>query len=67
MKVTLHQKLEDALICDQIILCQMQEHIFPAKGSSRDVVYFNYVCVTVGSVEPESCDDSFFQVTRWTE
>ena len=38
----------------------MEEAFFPAKGSSHDVVYFN-VCVTVGSVEPESCDD---QVTR---
>ena len=44
----------------QIILCQMQEAFFPAKGSSRDVGYFT-VCVTVGSVEPQSCDD---QVTR---
>ena len=39
-----------------------KKHFFPAKGSSRDVVYFNYVCVTVGSVEPESCDDSFFKL-----
>ena len=55
MKVTLHQKLADALTSDRTVLRQMQEAFFPAKGSSRDVVYFN-VCVTVASAEPQSCD-----------
>ena len=49
------------MISDQIILRQMQEAFFPAEGSFRDVVYFN-VRVTVGSVEPESSDGSFFKL-----
>lgn len=58
---TVYQKLEDALTSEQTVLRHMQEAFFPAKGSSRDVVYFN-VCVTIGSVQPESCDNSFFKL-----
>ena len=35
----------------------MQEAFFPLKGSSQDVVYL-HVCVAVGSVQPESYDNS---------
>lgn len=58
---TVYQKLEDALTSEQTVLRHMQEAFFPAKGSSRDVVYFN-VCVTIGSVQPESCDNSIFKL-----
>ena len=63
---TVYQKLEDALTSEQTVLRHMQEAFFPAKGSSRDVVYFN-VCVTIGSVQPESCDNSLsYTVDRVT-
>ena len=59
MKVTLHQKLEDA--GTRLFCVKCKKHFIPAKGSSQDVVYFN-VFVTVASVEPQSCDDSSFKV-----
>ena len=59
MKVTLHQKLENA--GTRLFCVKCKKHFFPAKGSSQDVVYFN-VCVTVASVEPQSCDDSSFKL-----
>ena len=52
-----YQKLEDALTGNKTVLYQMQEAFFPSKGSSRDVVYLQ-VCVTVGSVQSGSCDNS---------
>ena len=52
-----YRKLEDALTGNKTVLYQMQEAFFPLKGSSRDVVYLQ-VCVTVGSVQRGSYDNS---------
>ena len=52
-----YQKLEDALTGNKTLLYQMQEAFYPSKGSSRDVVYLK-VCVTVGSVQSGSYDNS---------
>ena len=52
-----YQKLEDALTGNKTLLYQMQEAFYPSKGSSRDVVYLQ-VCVTVGSVQSGSYDNS---------
>ena len=35
----------------------MREAFFPAQSLSRDLVYLN-ICVTVGGVQHESCDNS---------
>ena len=52
-----YQKLEDALTGNKTLLYQMQEAFYPLKGSSQDVVYLQ-VCVTVGSVQSGSYDNS---------
>ena len=53
----IYQKLEDALIADKSVLYMMQEAFFPSQSLSQDLVYLN-VCVTVGSMQPGSCDNS---------
>ena len=35
----------------------MQEAFFPARSLSHDMVFL-YICVTVGGVQPESCENS---------
>ena len=53
----IYQKLEDALIADKGVLYRMQEAFFPSQSLSHDLVYLN-ICVTVGSVQHENCDNS---------
>ena len=52
------QKLEDALIADKSVLYRMQEAFFPSQSLSHDMVFL-YTCVTVGGVQPGSCENSF--------
>ena len=52
-----YRKLEDALTGNKTVLYEMQVAFFPSKGSSRDVLYL-HVCVTVGSMQPESYENS---------
>ena len=51
------QKLEDALIADKSVLYRMHEAFFPSQSLSQDLVYLN-ISVTVGGVQPGSCDNS---------
>ena len=51
------QKLKDALIADKSVLYRMQEAFFPSQSLSHDLVYLN-ICVKVGSVQHENCDNS---------
>ena len=53
----IYQKLEDALIADKSVLYLMQQVFFLSQSLSQDLVYLN-VCVTVGKVQHESCDNS---------
>ena len=53
----IYQKLEDALIADKGVLYHMQEVFFPSQSLSQDLVYLN-ICVTVGNVQHENCDNS---------
>ena len=52
-----YHKLEDALISDSSLLYMMQEIFIPSKMVPRDLVYLR-VCVTVGSMQHGSCDNS---------
>ena len=71
----IYQKLEDALIADKGVLYRMQEAFFPSQSLSRDLVYLN-ICVTVGSVQHENCDNfslpggqsnlSYCQLFQWS-
>ena len=61
----IYQKLEDALMADRGVLYHMQEALFPAQSLSRDLVYLN-ICVTVGGVQHESCDNSSLPGDRVT-
>ena len=61
----IYQKLEDALMADRGVLYHMQEAFFPAQSLSRDLVYLN-ICVTVGGVQHESCDNSSLPGDRVT-
>ena len=51
----LYNKLEDALFSSKSVLYMMQEVFIPSKLLSRNLVYL-YVCVTIGGVQPGSCD-----------
>ena len=51
------QKLKDALIADKNVLYRMQEAFFPARSLLHDMVFLS-TCVTVGGVQPGSCDNS---------
>ena len=53
-----YQKLEKSLIQNRIVLHQMQEALFSSQNLPPDSVRLN-VCVTVGSVQPGNCDNSF--------
>ena len=53
-----YQKLEKSLIQNRIVLRQMQETFFSSQNLPPDSVRLN-VCVTVGSVQPGNCDNSF--------
>ena len=52
-----YQKLEDALIADSNVLYMMQEGFISSKILPHDLVFLR-VCVTVGSMQPGSCDNS---------
>ena len=52
-----YQKLEDALIANSSLLYMMQEVFLPSKILPQNMVYL-HVCVTAGSVQPGSCDNS---------
>ena len=52
-----YQKLEDALIADPNLKYLMKLAFFSSQTLSQDLVYLN-VCVTVGSVQNEGCDNS---------
>ena len=52
-----YHKLEDALIGDSSVLYLMQEVFFPSKILPNNLVHL-HVCVTVGRVQPGSCDNS---------
>jgi len=51
------QKLKDGLIADKNVLYRLHEAFFPSQSLSSDLVHLN-VCVTVGGVQPGSCDNS---------
>ena len=53
-----YQKLEKSLIQNHFVLHQMQEAFFPSQNLPPDSLHL-HVCVTVGSVQPENCDNSF--------
>ena len=53
----MYQKLEDALIADPNLKCLIKLAFFSSQMLSCDLVYLN-VCVTVGSVQHEGCDNS---------
>ena len=71
----IYQKLEDTLIADKSVLYLMQQAFFPSQSLSQDLVYLN-VCVTVGSMQPGSCDTSsllgeqsnftYYQYFQWS-
>ena len=52
-----YQKLEDALIADPNLKYLIKLAFFSSQMLSHDLVYLN-VCVTVGSVQPGSCENS---------
>ena len=52
----MYQKLEDALIADPNLKYLIKLAFFSSQTLSRDLVYLN-VCVTVGSVQHENCDN----------
>ena len=52
-----YQKLEDALIADSNVLYMMQEVFISSKTLPHDLVFLR-VYVTVGSMQPGSCDNS---------
>ena len=52
-----YQKLEDALVADPNLKYLIKLAFFSSQTLSRDLVYLN-VCVTVGSVQPGSCENS---------
>ena len=53
-----YHKLEKSLIQNRFVLHQMQDAFFPSQNLPPDSVHL-HVCVTVGSVQPENCDNSF--------
>ena len=53
----MYQKLEDALVADPNLKYVIKLAFFSSQTLSRDLVYLN-VCVTVGSVQHESCENS---------
>ena len=53
-----YQKLEKSLIQNRFLLHQLQETFFPSQNLPPDSVHL-HVCVTVGSVQPGNCDNSF--------
>ena len=53
-----YQKLENSLIQNRFVLHQMQEAFFPTQNLPPDSLRL-HVCVTVGSVQPRNCDNSF--------
>ena len=52
-----YHKLEDALISDSSLLYMMQEIFISSKMLPHDLVFLR-VCVTVGSMQHGSCDNS---------
>ena len=52
-----YQKLEDALVADPNLKYLIKLAFFSSQTLSRDLVYLN-ICVTVGSVQPGSCENS---------
>ena len=52
-----YQKLEDALVADPNLKYLIKLAFFSSQTLSHDLVYLN-VCVTVGSVQPGSCENS---------
>ena len=53
-----YQKLEKLLIQNHFVLHQMQEAFFPSQNLPPDSLHL-HVCVTIGSVQPGNCDNSF--------
>ena len=53
----IYQKLKDALIADSDVHYLMQQAFFPSQSLSQDLIYLN-ICVTVGSEQPASCNNS---------
>ena len=53
----IYQKLKDALIADSDVLYLMQQTFFSSESLSQDLIYIN-ICVTVGSEQPASCNNS---------
>ena len=53
----IYQKLKDALIADSDVLYLMQQTFFPSESLSQDLIYIS-ICVTVGSEQPASCNNS---------
>ena len=52
-----HRKLEDALIANSSLQYMMQEVFLTSKILPQNMVHL-HVCVTAGSVQPGSCDNS---------
>ena len=52
-----YHKLEDALIADSNVLYMVQEVFISSKILPHDLVFLR-VCVTIGKVQPGSCDNS---------
>ena len=52
-----YQKLEDALVADPNLKYLIKLAFFSSQTFTQDLVYLN-VCVTVGSVQPGSCENS---------
>ena len=54
------QKLENALVTDHEVLYLLQEALFPSQGLNRGDWLDLATCVMVDSVQPESCEKSYF-------
>ena len=52
-----YQKLEDDLVADPNLKYLIKLAFFSSQTFTQDLVYLN-VCVTVGSVQPGSCENS---------
>ena len=53
----IYQNLKDALIADGDVFYVMQQAFFLSQSLSQDLIYLN-ICVTVGSEQPASCNNS---------
>ena len=53
----IYQKLEDALFSNSSLLYMIQEKFISSKISPQGLVHL-HVCVTVGSMQPLSCENS---------